>query len=122
MGKPVTQRPSFRTSPVCDGDLAPGDTAHEERIRLISVWRMRKVAGTRVEELLFERGVLVSSETIRSWCLTFGPAIAAALTRRRPQPTGTWHRDETFIKMPPWIVAYHNASWWPKTCSRATLT
>ena len=27
-GKPVTQRPSFRTSPVCDGDLAPGDTAH----------------------------------------------------------------------------------------------
>jgi hypothetical protein len=27
-GEPVIQRPSFRTSPVCDGDLAPGDTAH----------------------------------------------------------------------------------------------
>ena len=31
-GKPVTQRPSFRTSPICDGDLAPGDTAHCARI------------------------------------------------------------------------------------------
>ncbi len=30
-GKPVTQRPSFRTSPICDGDLAPGDTAHYTR-------------------------------------------------------------------------------------------
>ncbi len=27
-GQPMTQRPSFRTSPVCDGNLAPGDTAH----------------------------------------------------------------------------------------------
>jgi len=32
LGKPVTQRPSFRTSPICDGDLAPGDTAHYARI------------------------------------------------------------------------------------------
>lgn len=31
-GKPLTQRPSFRTSPVCDGDLAPGDVAHIVRI------------------------------------------------------------------------------------------
>ncbi len=31
-GQPVTQRSSFRTSPVCDGDLAPGDAAHGERI------------------------------------------------------------------------------------------
>jgi putative transposase len=53
-----------------------------------------------VEELLFERGVVVSYETIRAWCLTFGPAIAAALKRRRPQPTGAWHLDELFIKMP----------------------
>ena len=31
-GKPLTQRPSFRTSPVCDGDLAPGDVAHVVRV------------------------------------------------------------------------------------------
>jgi putative transposase len=52
-----------------------------------------------VEELLFERGVVVSYETIRSWCLKFGPAIAAELKRRRPQPKGTWHLDEMYIKM-----------------------
>src|SRR5262249_49290816 len=52
-----------------------------------------------VEELLFERGVVVSYETIRAWCLKFGPLIAAELKRRRPQPKGTWHLDEMFITM-----------------------
>ncbi len=52
-----------------------------------------------VEELLFERGVVVSYETIRAWCLTFGPLIAADLKRRRPQPTGKWHLDEMYMKM-----------------------
>jgi putative transposase len=51
-----------------------------------------------VEELLFEHGVVVSYETIRAWCLTFGPLIAAELNRRRPQPHGTWHLDEMVIK------------------------
>lgn len=52
-----------------------------------------------VEELLFERGVVVSYETICAWCPTFGPAIAAELKRRRPQPRGRWHLDEMFLKM-----------------------
>lgn len=39
-----------------------------------------------VEELLFERGVVVSYETIRSWYLKFGALIAAELKWRRPQP------------------------------------
>jgi hypothetical protein len=52
-----------------------------------------------VEELLCERSVVVSYESIRAWCLTFGPAIAAELKRRRPQPKGKWHLDDMFIKM-----------------------
>jgi putative transposase len=52
-----------------------------------------------VAELLFERGVVVSYETIRAWCLTFGPAIAAELKRRRPQAQRRWHLDEVFITM-----------------------
>lgn len=52
-----------------------------------------------VEELMFERGLIVSYETIRRWCLKFGPAIAAALRRRRPQPKDKWHLDEMQIKM-----------------------
>jgi putative transposase len=35
-----------------------------------------------VEELMFERDVVVSYESIRRWCHKFGPAIAAELRRR----------------------------------------
>jgi putative transposase len=52
-----------------------------------------------VEELMFERGIVVSYETIRRWCHKFGPDIVAALRRRRPKPKDTWHLDEMHIKM-----------------------
>ena len=48
-----------------------------------------------VEDLLAERGILVSYETVRRWVKYFGPTIAADLRRRRPKPT-TWHLDEAF--------------------------
>ncbi len=49
-----------------------------------------------VEELLAERGVIVTYETVRQWCRTFGQTYANALGRRRPQPGDTWHWDEVF--------------------------
>jgi putative transposase len=52
-----------------------------------------------VEELMLTRGVVVSYETIRSWCATFGPDYAKALRRRRPRPGDTWHLDEVFVKI-----------------------
>ncbi len=52
-----------------------------------------------VEEMMFERGVVVSYEAIRKWCHKFGPVLAAALRRRRPQPKDKWHLDEMHIKM-----------------------
>jgi putative transposase len=52
-----------------------------------------------IEELMFERGIIVSYESVRRWCDKFGPAIKAELRRRRPQPKGTWHLDEVFIKL-----------------------
>lgn len=52
-----------------------------------------------VEELLAERGILVSNETIRDWVAKFGPAIAANLRRRRGPPTGRWHLDEMVVKI-----------------------
>jgi putative transposase len=39
-----------------------------------------------VEELLLERGILVSYETIRRWAAKFGPAIARGGRRRAPRP------------------------------------
>jgi putative transposase len=52
-----------------------------------------------VEDLMAERGVEVSYETIRCWTLKFGPAIAANLRRRRSPPTGRWHLDEMVVKI-----------------------
>ena len=50
-----------------------------------------------VEELLAERGVVLTHETIRQWCLQFGPAYANARRRRRPQTGATWHLNAVFI-------------------------
>ena len=47
-----------------------------------------------VEDLLVERGVVVSYETIRQWVNHFGPMIAADLRKRRPRAHTTWHLDE----------------------------
>lgn len=52
-----------------------------------------------VEELKFERGVIVSYESIRRWCHKFGPIYAAEIRRRRSHPKDKWHLDEVFIKM-----------------------
>src|SRR5918993_5312103 len=50
-----------------------------------------------VEELLAERGVVVTYETIRQWCRKFGQTYANQLRRRRPRPGDKWHLDEVFL-------------------------
>jgi len=52
-----------------------------------------------VEELLAERGVIVTYETVRQWCQKFGQAYANALRRRRPRPGDKWHLDEVVISI-----------------------
>src|SRR5215211_2432231 len=52
-----------------------------------------------VEELLAERGIAVTYESIRRWVLTFGPAIARRLRARRPKPHGRWHVDEMVVRI-----------------------
>jgi putative transposase len=47
-----------------------------------------------VQELLFERGIDVSHETVRAWCARFGPDRAQALKQRRPRRGQVWHLDE----------------------------
>src|SRR3954469_25126259 len=53
-----------------------------------------------VEELLAERGLDISYETVRSWVLKFGPVIARRLRRRRPRPSDRWHLDEMWSGSP----------------------
>ena len=50
-----------------------------------------------VEELLAERGLDVSYETVRRWVLKFGPLFARELRRRRSRPTSQWHLDEMAV-------------------------
>ena len=52
-----------------------------------------------VEELLAERGLDISYETVRRWVLKFGPVIARRLRRRRPRPSDRWHLDEMVVRI-----------------------
>ena len=52
-----------------------------------------------VEDLLAERGVTVSYETVRRWVNHFGPMVAADLQKRRPKPHSIWHLDEVYLKI-----------------------
>ena len=50
-----------------------------------------------MEDLLAQRGVTVTYETIRQWCRTFGPTYARTLRRRRGRMGDTWYLDELFV-------------------------
>ena len=50
-----------------------------------------------VEDLLAQRGITVTYETIRQWTRTFGRAYARRLRHRRGQLGDTWHLDELFV-------------------------
>ena len=52
-----------------------------------------------MEELLAQRGIEVSYETIRCWTLKFGRLFAQNLRRTRSRPTGRWHLDEMVVKI-----------------------
>src|SRR5437899_7383860 len=52
-----------------------------------------------VEELLAQRGIVVTYETVRQWCLQFGQMYANELSRRRPKTGDTWHMDEVYLKI-----------------------
>jgi putative transposase len=52
-----------------------------------------------IEELLFERGVIVSYETIRRWCDKFGAGFAHRVKAARRKPGSTWHLDEVFVTL-----------------------
>src|SRR5690348_14864144 len=52
-----------------------------------------------VEELLAERGLDVSYETVRRWVLKFGPLIVRKLRQGRPRPSARWHLDEMVVRI-----------------------
>jgi len=59
-----------------------------------------------VEEMLAMRGVVLSYETVREWCLKFGQTYASDLRRRSPRPGDRWHLDEVFLKINDVFITY----------------
>ena len=60
-----------------------------------------------VEELLAERGIIVTYESIRRWCLKFGPTYARRLKKRQGKLGDAWHLDEAVIT----ILGEHQYLW-----------
>ena len=52
-----------------------------------------------VEDLLAERGIDVSYETVRCWANKFGPAIAANIRKARGRADSVWHLDEMVVRI-----------------------
>ncbi|MGE3692986.1 MAG: IS6 family transposase [Novosphingobium sp.] len=52
-----------------------------------------------VEELLAERGIDATYESVRCWVNKFGPAIAANIRRARPRADSVWHLDEMVVRI-----------------------
>ncbi|MEQ3730319.1 MAG: IS6 family transposase [Tateyamaria sp.] len=72
---------------------------HPRDIIAYAVWAYHRFALSTadVEDLLAERGVIVSRETIRLWVNRFGAHFAACVRRDRPRPNDKWHLDEVVI-------------------------
>ena len=52
-----------------------------------------------MEELLAVRGLIITDETVRQWCLKFGQDVANELRRRAPRRGDTWHLDEVYLRI-----------------------
>jgi len=76
-----------------------------EIIRLAVMMYVRYPLSLRnVEDLLHERGIEISHETVRFWWNRFGPLFAAEIRRKRVQQLRAhsnwrWHLDEVFVKI-----------------------
>src|SRR5256885_16364718 len=52
-----------------------------------------------VEEMLAMRGVALTYETVRAWCLKFRQTYANSLRRRAPRSGDGWHLDEGYCQV-----------------------
>jgi len=98
----------------CSMDILPVTTKYKNHrfpVEIIShaVWLYFRfcLSFRDVEELLCERGVIVTYEAIRKWCRKFGQQYANQLRRRRPRPGDKWHLDEVILT----IKGEHHYLW-----------
>ncbi len=82
---------------------APRYSRHRFPIEIVShtVWLYHRfcLSFRDVEDLLAERGIVVTHETVRQWCRKFSSDYARKLRRRRGRLGDTWHVDERFVNI-----------------------
>ena len=83
------------TSPCYSGYRFPSDIIQ----RAIWLYLRFTLSYRDVQELLAERGLDLSYETVRRWVLKFGPVLARGLRQRRPRPGDRWHLDEMVVRI-----------------------
>ena len=83
--------------------MRPSYRGHRFPAQIIShaVWLYHQftLSFRDVEDLLAERGIIVSYEAIRFWCLKFGSEYAQTLRKKRGRLGDIWHVDELFVKI-----------------------
>jgi putative transposase len=86
-------------------DPFKGFRTSREIIRLAVMLYVRFPLSLRnVEDLLHERGIDISHESVRFWWQRFGPMFAAEIRKKRAErlrsgPQWRWHLDEMFVKI-----------------------
>jgi putative transposase len=84
-----------------DKNLSP--KRHRFPVHIISyaIWRYHRFNDSYrdIQEGLAYRGIEVSHESIRSWCIKFGSAFRDIIKKREQKPTDKWHLDEMNIKI-----------------------
>ena len=97
--KPSPKRPKPPPDPFRWFDSSP------EVIRLVVMMYVKYPLSLRnVEDLLFERGIDISYETVRFWWNRFGPMFASAIRKQRVSYMRgyrhwRWHLDEVYVKI-----------------------
>ncbi len=112
-------------------DDAPSDHGYRFPPEIIShaVWLYHRfcLSLRDTEDLLAQRGIAVSYETIRAWCRTFGPEYARKLRLRRGRTGDTWCLDELFVNIQGrqeylWRAVDEDGDTIDATCSRRLTT
>ena len=82
-------------------DLSPKRHRFPMCIISYAIWRYHRFNDSYrdIQEGLAYRGIDVSHESIRSWCIKFGPAFRDVIKKRERNPSDKWHLDEMNIKI-----------------------
>ena len=84
-----------------DQKISPKRHRFPRCIMSYAIWRYHRFNDSYrdIQEDLAYRGIDVSHESIRKWCIKFGSSFKEVIKKRERKPTDKWHLDEMNIKI-----------------------